>query len=64
MNAFEEMRLRFSNQRKWHEFVTAVQCSVSYPNVLNTLRSGTQWFNAGVAQASACATPLRISSSK
>ncbi len=60
-SAFEDIKRRFSNQRQWREFVSAVQCSVNYPAAINSLRSGTQWFSGGLAQASSClARTLRI----
>ncbi len=52
--AFEGIKRKFSNQRQWREFVAAVQCSVTYPAAVNTLRSGTKWFSDGLAQASTC----------
>jgi hypothetical protein len=58
-NAFEDIRRKFSNQRQWREFVSAVQCSVNYPAAINTLRSGTKWFSEGLAQASGLAPTLR-----
>jgi hypothetical protein len=54
VNAFEDIKRKFSNQRQWREFVSAVQCSVNYPAAINTLRSGTKWFSDGVAEASSC----------
>ncbi|HZE44378.1 MAG TPA: hypothetical protein VE058_11370 [Steroidobacteraceae bacterium] len=54
VNAFEDIRRRFANQRQWREFVSAVQCSVNYPAAINTLRSGTKWFSDGLVQASSC----------
>jgi hypothetical protein len=53
-NAFEDIKQKFTNQRQWREFVSAVQCSVNYPAAVNSLRSGTKWFSDGVAQASSC----------
>ena len=45
-SAFEDMRLKFTNQRQWREFVSALQCTVNYPTaVANTLRAGKKWFN-------------------
>jgi hypothetical protein len=46
LDAFDGMKRRFVNRRRWGEFVSAVQCSVSYPTVINALRSGAQWFAA------------------
>jgi hypothetical protein len=43
-SAFEDIRQKFSNQRQWREFVSALQCTVNYPAVVNTLRSGKKWF--------------------
>ena len=61
VNAFEDFKRKFTNQRQWREFVSAVQCSVNYPAAINTLRSGTKWFSDGVAQASSClARTLRV----
>jgi len=54
VNAFEDFKRKFSNQRQWREFVSAVQCSVNYPAAINTLRSGSKWFSDGLAQASSC----------
>jgi len=51
VSAFEDIKRKFTNQRQWREFVSAVQCSVNYPAAINTLRSGTKWFSDGVAQA-------------
>jgi hypothetical protein len=60
-NAFEDIRQKFTNQRQWREFVSAVQCSVNYPAAVNSLRSGTKWFSDGVVQASSClARTLRV----
>jgi hypothetical protein len=60
-NAFEDIRQKFTNQRQWREFVSAVQCSVNYPAAINSLRSGTKWFSGGLAQASSClARTLRV----
>ena len=44
--AFEDMRRKFTNQRQWREFVSALQCTVNYPAaVAHTLRAGKKWFN-------------------
>ena len=60
-SAFEDIKQKFTNQRQWREFVSAVQCSVNYPAAINSLRSGTKWFSDGVAQASSClARTLRV----
>src|SRR5579863_3498450 len=53
-SALEDIKQKFSNQRQWREFVSAVQCSVNYPAAINSLRSGTKWFSDGLAQASSC----------
>ena len=53
-SAFEDIKQKFTNQRQWREFVSAVQCSVNYPSAINSLRSGTKWFSDGLAQASSC----------
>jgi hypothetical protein len=57
VNAFEDIKQKFTNQRQWREFVSAVQCSVNYPVAINTLRSRTKWFSDGLAQASSCFAP-------
>jgi len=57
-NALEDVKRKFSNQRQWREFVSAVQCSVNYPAAINTLRSGARWFNDGLARASGLAPTL------
>jgi hypothetical protein len=54
VNALEDIKQKFTNQRQWREFVSAVQCSVNYPAAINSLRSGTKWFSDGLAQASTC----------
>jgi hypothetical protein len=44
--AFADMRRKFTNQRQWREFVSALQCTVNYPAaVAGTLRAGKKWFN-------------------
>jgi hypothetical protein len=57
VNAFEDFKRKFTNQRQWREFVSAVQCSVNYPAAINTLRSGSKWFSDGLAQAAADLAP-------
>ena len=47
------IKRRFVNRRRWGEFVSAAQCSVSYPAVIHALRSGAQWFNVGLQRVSA-----------
>jgi hypothetical protein len=59
VNALEDIKRKFSNQRQWRDFVAAVQCSVNYPAAINTLRSRTQWFSDGLAHASGLAPTLR-----
>jgi hypothetical protein len=45
-SAFEDIRRKFTNQRQWREFVSALQCTVNYPAaVTGTLRAGKKWFN-------------------
>jgi hypothetical protein len=34
MDRFENIKRKFSNQRQWREFVSAVQCTVNYPAVI------------------------------
>jgi len=58
VNAFEDIKRKFSNQRQWRDFVVAAQNSVNYPAAVNTLRSGTQWFSDGLAHASGLARTL------
>jgi hypothetical protein len=38
MKALDDIRRKFANRREWRDFVSAVQCSVKYPVVLNALR--------------------------
>jgi hypothetical protein len=59
VNAFEGIKRKFSNQRQWRDFISAVQCSVNYPAAINTLRSRTKWFSDELAQASGLAPTLR-----
>jgi hypothetical protein len=42
--AFDGIRRKFTNQRRWREFVSAVQVSVKYPAAMHALRHHTQWF--------------------
>jgi hypothetical protein len=42
-SAFEDIKRQFTNQRQWREFVSALQCTVNYPAVVNTLRTGKKW---------------------
>ena len=42
-SAFEDIKRKFTNQRQWREFVSALQCTVNYPAVVSTLRSGKKW---------------------
>jgi hypothetical protein len=51
MKTFEEIKSRFSNQRQWRDFVSAVQCSVNYPTVRH-LQFATVFFNSAWARAS------------
>ena len=58
MSEFQAIKRRFSNNRQWREFVTAVHESVTYPRtvtypkVISALRSGRDWFSYGAARAS------------
>ena len=54
VSAFEDIKRKFTNQRQWREFVSAIQCSVNYPAAIDSVRSGTKWFSDGLAQASSC----------
>jgi hypothetical protein len=49
---FDDMSQRFSNQRQWREFLSAVQCSVDYSAVINTVRAGTKYFYDGLVRVS------------
>jgi hypothetical protein len=62
--AFEDIKRKFSNQRQWREFVSAVQCTVNYPAAINTVRSGKKWFSDGLAQASCLAPTLRAAQAR
>ncbi len=51
-SAFEDIRRKFTNQRQWREFVSALQsapalqCTVNYAAVLrSTLRTGKRWLS-------------------
>jgi hypothetical protein len=48
MKALEDFGRQFSNRREWRDFVSAVQCSVKYPAVLNALRASAWLFNDNV----------------
>jgi len=58
MTHFDDMRRKFSNHRQWRDFVSAVHesvaypCSVTYPMVLDAVRSSRSWFSDGAARAS------------
>jgi hypothetical protein len=45
MKTLEDIRRKFSNRRQWRDFVSAVQCSVNYPLVLNAVRESAWAFN-------------------
>jgi hypothetical protein len=64
VTALEDIKRKFTNQRQWREFVSAVQCSVNYPAAVNALRSGKEWFSDGLAQASGLAPTLRAAQSR
>jgi hypothetical protein len=64
VTAFEDIKRKFSNQRQWREFVSAVQCSVNYPAAINALRVGGKFFSDGLAQASCLAPTLRAAQSR
>jgi hypothetical protein len=42
----------FANQRKWREFVAAMQCSADYSAVIHPLRSGKKFFHDGIVPVS------------
>jgi len=48
MKALDDIRRKFSNRRQWRDFVSAVQCSVKYPAVLNALRDSAWAFSDSV----------------
>jgi hypothetical protein len=58
MTNFDDVRRKFPNHRQWHEVISAIQesmtypCAVTYPMVLDALRSGRAWFSDGAARAS------------
>jgi hypothetical protein len=52
MDALKDIKRRFSNQRKWRDFVAALQCSGNYPAIVSTVRSSGHWFSDGLARAS------------
>ncbi len=58
MTNFDDVRRKFSNHRQWRDVISAVHESmtypyaVTYPMVLNALRSGRGWFSDGAARAS------------
>jgi hypothetical protein len=70
-SAFEDIKQKltnhkqkFTNQRQWREFVSAVQCSVNYPAAINSLRSGTKLFSDGLAQVHAFVRTLHVAGSR
>jgi len=52
VNTLDDMSQRFSNQRQWREFLSAMQCSVDYSAVINTVRAGTKYFYDGLVRVS------------
>jgi hypothetical protein len=58
MTDFDDAKRKFPNHRQWRDFVAAVHdsvtqpCSVTYPKVIDALRSSRAWFNDGAARAS------------
>jgi hypothetical protein len=53
MGEFHDSKRKFSNNRQWREFMSAVHesvtfpCAVTYPKVIGALRSGQDWFSDG-----------------
>jgi len=45
VSALEDIKQKFTNQRQWREFLSALQCTVNYPAVVHTLRSGKKWLD-------------------
>jgi hypothetical protein len=43
---------QFLNCRDWRSFLTAVQCAVAYPKVIDTLRASPAWFADSAARTS------------
>jgi hypothetical protein len=43
---------QFLNCRDWHSFLTAVQCAVTYPKVIDALRASPAWFADRAARTS------------
>jgi hypothetical protein len=58
MKTLEDIRRKFSNRRQWRDIVSAVQCSVNYPQVLNALRDSAWAFNDTVVAR--VAAPLAL----
>jgi hypothetical protein len=58
MKTLDDIRRKFSNRREWRDFVSAVQCSVNYPMVLNALRESAWAFNDTVVAR--VATPVAL----
>jgi hypothetical protein len=58
MKTLQDIGRKFSNRRQWRDFVSAVQCSVNYPVVLNALRETAWPFNDTVAAP--VAAPLAL----
>jgi len=58
MSELQDFKRKFSNNRQWREFVSAVHesvtypCAITYPKVISALRSGRDWFSDGAARAS------------
>jgi len=67
MTHYDDMTRKFCNHRRWREFVGAVHQSVTrqvtYPTVLNALRSSRTWFDDTAARAgelkSSCGCAVR-----
>jgi hypothetical protein len=41
---------KFSNHRDWRGFVSALGCSVTYPNAMDALRAHGAWFAQAAAR--------------
>ena len=58
MSELQDFKRKFSNNRQWREFVSAVHesvtypCAITYPKVISALRSGRDWFSGGATLAS------------
>jgi hypothetical protein len=51
---------KFSNPRDWRGFVSALGCSLTYPNAMDALRAHGAWFVDAARERPAGLGPARV----